>query len=106
MAPALEGGDTINPLKIMAWAVDTKLPQAQKLVLLLLAHYSDKDMTCYPGQTRLADQAGMSDRNVRRAVSELEAKGLIYRQKRFRKDGTRTSDLYHLNVGSQPVDNS
>ena len=90
----------------MAWAVDVQLPQAQKLILLILAHHADKDMTCYPGQQRLAQQSGMSDRNVRRAVAELEKQGLIYRQKRFRKDGTRTSDLYHLNVGAQPVDNS
>lgn len=90
----------------MAWATTVELPTTQKIILMLLAHHADKDMTCYPGQTRLAQQAGLGERATRNALKELEAKGLIYRQKRFRKDGTRTSDLCHLNVGSQPVDNS
>lgn len=95
----------MSPLKVMKWAVETELPTTQKIILMLLAHYADKDHTCYPGQTLLASNAGLGERATRNAVSALEKQGLVYRQKRFRKDGTRTSDLYHLNVGSQPVDN-
>lgn len=95
----------MSPLKVMKWAVDVELPTTQKIVLMLLVHYADKDHTCYPGQTLLATNAGLGERATRNAVIALEKKGLIYRSKRFRKNGTRTSDGYHLNVGSQPVDN-
>lgn len=90
----------------MDWAVrDVELPQAQKLILIILVKYANKDMTCFPAQETLASNAGMTSRSVRSALTELEKKGLIYREKQY-EDGRRKSDKYHINVGGQPVDNS
>ena len=97
---------TIKPLQMMTWATSVKLPSAPKHVLLVLCLHADKDMTCYPGQQRLVEQTGLSESTVRRAIKTLEDHSIIFREKRFRKDGTRTSDRFHINVGSQPVDNS
>lgn len=92
----------ISHYKVMAWALNLDLPQTQKLVLLVLCHYADKEHVCYPGQDLLAKNTGLGVRTVRRALSELENAEIIHRDKRFRSDGIRTSDQYFLNVGHTP----
>jgi len=86
----------------MGWALDLDLPQTQKLVLLVLCHYADKEHTCYPGQDLLAKNTGLGVRTVRAALRALQDAGVIHREMRFRNDGIRTSDQYFLNVGHTP----
>ncbi|NWN89201.1 MAG: helix-turn-helix domain-containing protein [Micrococcaceae bacterium] len=90
--------NSISPLKLLDWAVELHLPQAQKVTLLVLVKYADKEYTCYPGQTKLAENTGMSIRSVRNALNELEKVGIIHREKRYLKNGTRTSDRCFLNI--------
>lgn len=73
----------------------------QKFILVALADMADEAFTCFPGQDKLADMTGAGVRSVQRALSELEALGLIRREERRRSDGYRTSDRYFLNVGAE-----
>lgn len=73
----------------------------QKFILVALADMADEAFTCFPGQDKLADMTGAGVRSVQRALSELEAMGLIRREERRRSDGYRTSDRYFLNVGAE-----
>lgn len=86
----------------MAWALNLELPQTQKLVLLVLCHYADKEHVCYPGQDLLAKNTGLGVRTVRTALKGLQDAEIIHREMRFRSDGIRTSDKYFLNVGISP----
>ncbi|MDJ1371767.1 helix-turn-helix domain-containing protein [Gulosibacter molinativorax] len=86
-----------------AWSVDGITP-TQKLVLMGLASYADERNSCFPGQQLLADRAGVSTRTVRRALDDLEDKGLIQREQRRDNRGMRTSDRYVLNVSRKQVD--
>ena len=67
-------------------------------VLIVLADYADGDNVAWPGQKSIATRVMRSERQVRRALEELEAAGLIRAEERRRRDGARTSNAYHLNV--------
>ena len=93
-----------NPFEVIKWARGQDLPQAQKLILLILTTYADKNThDCHPGQNLLAKDAGMSVRSVRNAVKALEDSGLVRRKARFLENGNRTSDTYVLNFGYSPT---
>jgi hypothetical protein len=71
---------------------------SRKAVALVLADHADGDAwSTIVGQQRIGAEAELSTRQVRRILSEFESEGLISRQRRHRKDGTRTSDRIVLN---------
>lgn len=84
----------------VSWAWELNgLTATQKLVLMGLASYADEDeATCFPGQKTLAKRANVSVRTVQRALKELEILGAISRARRFREDGSRTSDGYKVHL--------
>jgi DNA-binding transcriptional MocR family regulator len=64
-----------------------------KTTLILLANMADKQGRCFPSQETMAYETGLSLRQVSRAISQLKAACWITQEKRFRRDGCRTSDL-------------
>lgn len=86
-----------------SWAWEQDLEPVAKLVLLALANRTNHETgACFPGQKLLAKECGMSDRNVRRHLKDLERRGLIERRPRMRSEGRgRTSDEYRI-VWDQP----
>lgn len=81
------------------WAVKQRAGGAgPKAVLLALAHHADTDGVCYPSQSVLAEEMEMDERTVRRHVAHLESAGIIERIRRTRKNGSRKSDAYRLNL--------
>lgn len=81
----------------LTWAyAQTVKPATAKFVLVTLANASNGDGYCWPGQRRLMEWTGMSERALRDQISVLEAAGLIVRERRHRKNGSRTSDGYWL----------
>lgn len=86
-------------IEAINWAFNQPItPMARKFVLVVLANYADEDYSCYPSQQKIADRIGASVETVRRAIKELEASGLIRREKRYRDDGYRSTDRYFLAV--------
>jgi hypothetical protein len=69
---------------------------SEKLLLLALANYADEHMQCFPSQRRLADDTCLSDRTVRTLLAGLEARHIISRQERQRRDNSRATDLITL----------
>lgn len=82
----------------MTWAFEQRISGNEKIVLLCLADFADDNGTCFPGQQRIAWKASISLRTLTRVMASLEEKGFITRERRRTDHGTRTSDLYHLNV--------
>jgi helix-turn-helix protein len=80
------------------WAWGQRLRGNRKLVLLALADVADDGGACYPGQGSLAAKCGLSRRRLRDHLAALEAGGYIARQRRHRANGSRTSDLYRLDL--------
>lgn len=70
-----------------------------KNVLNVLATYANRDGTgAWPSQEELAADTGFSVRAVRRALVELEQDRYLQRRERQRKNGSRSSDEYRLNL--------
>lgn len=77
-----------------AWSVKG-LSFAEKLVLVRLADMANDEGTCYPSFGRLAADLEIDVRSARRIAARLEAKGLLTREKRFRRDnGSQASNLF------------
>lgn len=85
----------------MVWAKAQNIPKTgAKLVLMCLAdHASEKnDYRCWAGRKQIAEDASMTTRTVSAHLNWLEENGYIRREQRHRDDGTRTTDIVHLNV--------
>lgn len=80
-----------------AMAADTKT-SSMKLVLMCLANYAGRDGTAHPGQKSIATESKLSLRTVNTCLKRLEEDGFITRKRRVRDDGSRTSDLYQLQI--------
>jgi uncharacterized phage protein (TIGR02220 family) len=82
----------------MTWAVEQKLPCAQKMVLLMLTNHANGHTgRCDPSLTRLAEECGMSRDSVMRHIKTLEENGYltVIRQ----KDGEiNLRNKYELNL--------
>ena len=71
-----------------------------KAVLLAIANYADEEGVCWPSQEQLAEDTELSRHSIMRAVEQLEELGLLSRERRHRKDGSRSSDLIMLDLSS------
>jgi DNA-binding MarR family transcriptional regulator len=61
---------------------DPNLSLRAKGVYALLATYADKQRTCYPAISTLAELSGVSRRTIERILKELEEKKYVTRKGR------------------------
>ncbi len=71
----------------------------KKLVLLALADTADDQGRGLPSHKYIAKKADLSVHSVRAALRELTRLGLVEIIPRFREDGGRASNEYHLGLG-------
>lgn len=96
---ALEAGFTIIPNHLLAMnqylPVERQVSPTEMLVLLqiLLAWWSS-DRLPFPSKAAIAARAALSTRQVQRALSALESKGLLQRTARFSGGRGRMSNSY------------
>jgi DNA-binding MarR family transcriptional regulator len=77
------------------WAWSCRgLTLALRCILLALAEHADEEGRCWPSLTRLAALTEADRRTVTRGLAELEARGLLARERRPGK-GT----IYTLAIG-------
>lgn len=67
-----------------------------KMLYLHLSSRVDEHGVCWPSQRRLADESGMSERQVQRALSELKNFGIV--RVEVEKHATGRRNRYHLIV--------
>ncbi|WP_460452602.1 helix-turn-helix domain-containing protein [Alsobacter sp. SYSU BS001988] len=83
----------------IAWAKGQKTGSgSRKIVLLVLADYADQTGQAFPSVRQLCVDTDLSERAVRKALSELAELGLLGRQHRVRTDQSNTSNLFVLNM--------
>jgi len=75
------------------------LSPPEKLTLIALANYANQDDQAWPSQQKIADITCLSLASIKRALRNLEEKGLIGREHRIRDNGSRTTDLITLRLG-------
>jgi hypothetical protein len=72
--------------------IDCKTPSV-KLVLFVMANYADERGSCYPSEAHLGKICGISARQVRRCIKQLEEMEVVRVQHR-----TGTSNRYFLTL--------
>jgi predicted transcriptional regulator len=100
-ADAISAGFTVVPNHLIA--INQFVDQAKRLsptemlvVLQILQAWWAKDRLPFPSKATIASRAGLSPRQVQRALTSLEAKEYIQRVKRFAANQGRTSNQYDL----------
>lgn len=74
-----------------------KIKPINKLVLIMLANYSNESYQSYPSKQKLSQLCNCDERTISRALTELEELGIIHCKKRF-KDGKQITNLYTLKI--------
>ena len=65
-------------IEALNWCKDQECPTpTSKLILFVLANYADQNFSCFPSEAHLAKICGVSDRSVRRSLSQLAKMNLI-----------------------------
>jgi len=83
-------GETVGSWKLMEKCLDLDLKGSRKMVLMVLcSHYPN----IYPGEARIAKEAGIGLTAAKRAIKYLESKDWITRERRYSK-----STVYTVNV--------
>lgn len=71
-----------------------QITPAAKLTYAMLLSYAWQNDYCFPGQTRLASDIGVTDRSVRTYLKELEEKGLLT----IKQQGQGRPNMYYLDL--------
>jgi len=83
----------------MAWAAKQSCKNSlTKLVLLMLANYSDENNSTYPSYKHLAKLCECNERSIMRAIKSLYDDDLVSVEKRFTDTGKQTSNRFILNM--------
>jgi biotin operon repressor len=76
-----------------------KLSAGDKMTFAMLLSYAWQNDYCFPGQERLAQDLGLTDRSVRTHLKVLEATGLLAIERR----GQGKTNIYELNLNPKPL---
>lgn len=88
---ATRGGFTQVPNFLLRYK---KLSSGDKLCFAMLLSYAWQNDYCFPGQEKLADDLGLTDRSVRTHLKALEENGLLAIKRR----GQGKTNIYELNL--------
>jgi hypothetical protein len=80
--------------------IDTRiLPQVTPDQLYLLCHiinFMNENRMCFPSNKKLIEQSGFSESKILRVKNDLVTRNIISVKKRFRPDGSQTSNFYRI----------
>lgn len=73
-----------------------ELSHRAKLVYIFLKDHAGKDGSCWPGINTIAAGVSLSRSTVKRALDDLVRAGLVVKERRWRGNGSLTSNLYQV----------
>ena len=73
-----------------------ELSHRAKAVYIYLKDRANKDGTCWPGINTIAAGLNLSRSTVKRALDDLVRAGLVMKEKRWRGNGSLSSNLYRI----------
>src|SRR5437867_8930186 len=92
---ALKQGFTQLPRYVLK---DKKLSFGARLSYAVLLSYAWQEDSCFPGQTRMAEDLGTTDRSVRTFLKELKERGYIT----WKQQGLNKPNIYYV-LDFQPL---
>ena len=90
----------------LKWASEVKVGNStDKLILIILANFTDAEDTCYPSHRKIAELCECSTDTVIRSLKRLKELNFIEIEKRFQltqnNNHRQTSNIYKLNIDTQ-----
>ena len=90
----------------LKWASEVKVGNStDKLILIILANYTDAEDSCYPSHRKLAEVCECSTDTVIRSLKRLKELNFIEIEKRFQltqnNNHRQTSNIYKLRIDTQ-----
>ena len=90
----------------LKWASEVKVGNStDKLILIILANFTDAENTCYPSHKKIAELCECSTDTVIRSLKRLKELNFIDIEKRFQltqnNNHRQTSNIYKLNIDTQ-----
>ena len=77
---------------------ETQTP-TKRLILILLANYSDEKNSCFPSYAHIGKLAGLKDvKHIANIIKEFEQLGFLKIERRYKDDGGNLSNRYHLTL--------
>lgn len=73
-----------------------ELSHRAKIVFLYLKDHADAEGRCWPGIKTIAADLELSRSTVKRALDDLCREGLISKERRWRENGSYSSNLYRI----------
>lgn len=73
---------------------DQELSHRAKIVYIYLKDHANQEGTCWPGINTIAAGVSLSRSTVKRALDDLVRAGLVEKAKRWRENGSLSSNLY------------
>ncbi len=77
---------------------ELKLKTRDFTVLACLMKHSNNDYTCFPPYRTIAKECSISEKTVGQSLKILSNKRLIEISNRKREDGSKSSNLYRINL--------
>lgn len=77
---------------------DRELSPRAKVVLIYLKDHANKQGTCWPGINTIAAGVSLSRSTVKRALDDLVKAGLVEKARRWRENGSLSSNLYQIKL--------
>jgi len=74
----------------------SNLSHRARTVYMYLKDRAGKDGACWPGIKTIARELKLSRSTVKRALDDLRREGLISKERRWRENGSLTSNRYRL----------
>ncbi|EGD45810.1 hypothetical protein Cpap_0178 [Ruminiclostridium papyrosolvens DSM 2782] len=72
------------------------LPHRAVAVYMYLRDRADKNGKCYPAIGTISKELKLSRSTVKRAIADLEKSGRLKKEKRWRENGGRSSNMYYI----------
>ena len=72
---------------------DDELPHRAKAVYIYLRDRMNAERTCWYAVSTIAADLGLSRSTVKRALHDLEHAGLVEKKRRYRENGSYTSNM-------------
>jgi len=73
-----------------------KLNPDQLYLLCHIVNFMNENRMCFPSNKKLIEQSGFSESKILRVKNDLVTRNIISVKKRFRPDGSQTSNLYRI----------
>lgn len=80
----------------MRYLYDMELPHRAVAVYQYLYFRADREGQCWPAVPTIAKDLKLSEKTVRRAISDLQRTGLIETEQRYRRSGGKSSLLFRV----------